>query len=189
VPAAAQDAFPDRPVRIVVPFPPGGITDLATRLIANEFRREFGQPAVVENRAGGNSVIGTAWVGQQPADGHALLMTSGPFIIVPALQRDLPFDAGADFAAISLVVSAPNVLLVRPDQPMRTVADLVAEAQRRPGAIAYASSGVGSTVHVTGALLERAAGISLNHIPYRGSIGNFEEPVAGPAGGAIRSGG
>ena len=177
--ARAQPAsWPDRPLRIVVPFPPGGAIDAMTRLLAPRLSDSLGQAVVVENRAGAGGTIGTG-VAAQSTDGHTLLMVSIAHAVNPALYPRLPYDSAADFGAVAPVAVVPNLLVVPADRPWRTQADLVAAARRRPGELTYASAGSGTSIHLAGALFCAMAGIEMSHVPYRGSGPSVADLVAG----------
>jgi tripartite-type tricarboxylate transporter receptor subunit TctC len=171
-------SWPDRPLRIVVPFPPGGAIDAMTRLLAPRLSDSLGQSVVVENRAGAGGTIGTG-VAAQSTDGHTLLMVSIAHAVNPALYPRLPYDSAADFGAVAPVAVVPNLLVVPADRPWRTQADLVAAARRRPGELTYASAGSGTSIHLAGALFCAMAGIEMSHVPYRGSGASVADLVAG----------
>lgn len=177
--AGAQEAFPAKPVRMIVGFGAGGISDVMARILSVELGRLWGQAVVVENRPGASGVIGAELVARAPADGHVLLMASGTHTITPALRRQMPYDAVKDFSAISLLASAPNMLVVNADTPYRTLADYLAAAKAKPGEVAYATSGIGTTVHIAGERLAHLAGVRFNHIPYKSSAQSIEAVVAG----------
>ncbi len=168
---AQGEAWPTRAVRIIVTFPPGGTTDILARLMAERLGRAFGATFVVENRAGAGGNIGTDLVAKAPADGHTLLLTtSGPHGSGPALFPNQPFDPMGDFTHIALLANPPNVLVVRPESPLRSLADLLAAARAnaaRP--LTYGSPGNGTLNHLNGEMLRLAAGIPLVHVPYRGA--------------------
>jgi tripartite-type tricarboxylate transporter receptor subunit TctC len=170
-PALGQGAYPSRGIRIVVAFTPGGTTDIIARIVAAQLERRFGQPVVIDNRAGAGGNIGTDHVAKAPADGYTLLIGSvGPLAVNASLYRNLPYDPRRDFAAVTLIAGVPNVLILRPDFPAGDVAGLVAEARRRPGALTYASTGSGTSSHLSGVMLDRMAGIQTLHVPYRGAV-------------------
>lgn len=168
--ARAQESYPSRPVRLVVPFPPGGSTDVVGRLVAQGLQDALGQPVVVENRAGNAGIVGSNFVKSQPADGYTLLMTNiGSQGIAPFVYRSVPYDTMRDFTHIGLMGTYYNVLLVNPGFPARTLEEFLAEARRRPGAINFATSSNGSSNHLLGELLKLEAGVELVHVPYRGA--------------------
>ena len=166
----AQSAWPDRPVRVVVPYPPGGSNDIVARLLCEALRADTGQPWIVENRSGGGGNVGADAVAKAAPDGGTLLLTApGPLTINNALFRSMPFDAARDFAPLALVASVPIVLMVGPEVPAGSVAELVALARSKPGQVSFGSSGNGSTNHLAGELFRRMAGLDMVHVPYRGA--------------------
>ena len=178
-PGYAQEPFPSRPVRLIVGFGAGGITDVLARLLSVELQKSWGQPVVVDNKPGASGVIGSELAARAAPDGHVLLVVPGTHTIVPGLRAKMPFDAVKDFTAITLLASAPNMLVVNAETPLRSVADYIAAAKARPGEINYATSGIGTTVHIAGERLAHLTGIRLNHIPYKGSSQSIEAVVAG----------
>jgi len=168
VQAHAQN-YPNRPVRLVVPFSPGGAADVPGRILTQKLSDVLGHQVVVDNRPGAGSTIGADSVAKAPPDGYTLLMISNTHFVSAALYKKLPYDSLNDFAPVTQVTSAPNVIVVHPSLPVKTVKELIALAKAKPGKIDYASSGNGSTQHLTGALFIKMAGIDMTHIPYRGS--------------------
>jgi len=167
---AQAQAFPQRPVRIVVPFPPGGGVDITARAIAAELAQQFGQPVTVENRPGAGGNIAAAEVAKAAPDGHTLFLTLNALhAISPVLYSKLPFDALKDFAWVTTLVQFNNVLVTRADGPANSVQDLVAQARAQPGKLTFASSGNGTNLHLTGELFKMRAGVDLVHVPYKGS--------------------
>ena len=165
----AQD-FPAKPIRIIVPFAPGGGTDMMARILAQEMNKTWGQPVLVENRAGGTGAIGSTVVAKSPPDGYALLVvTSSTHAIWPAIQTDLPYHPVRDFAAVSLAATGPQVLVVHPSVPAGSVKELVALAKARPGLLNYASPGSGTAGHMTGELFKSVTGTKITHVPYKGA--------------------
>ncbi len=180
--AAAAQTYPSKPVRLVSPYPPAGVNDLLARIIAPKLGEYLGQPVVVENRAGATGNIGADIVAHSPADGHTLLMgQAGNLSINISLMAKMPFDPVRDFAPITLVAATPNVLVVHPSLPVKSVKDLVALAKAKPGMINYATSGIGSPGHLAAELLNKSAGIKLVHIPYKGAAPALLDVVAGNA--------
>ena len=169
-PALAQPAaWPSRPVRFINPFTAGSAVDVVTRLIATDLAERLSAQVIVENRTGASGNIGTEAVARAPADGTTLLVGSpGTMGINPFLFRTLPYDAVRDFVAVSHAVSFPQVMVVSPQSPIRSLADLIAAAKARPGALNYASSGNGTTSHLAFELIRAAAGIDIVHVPFRG---------------------
>jgi tripartite-type tricarboxylate transporter receptor subunit TctC len=180
----AQGHWPARPVRIVVPFAPGGTTDLLARALAPELSRVFGQPFTVDNRAGAGGNIGAELVAKAEKDGHTLLMgTVGTHGINKALYKSLPYDPQKDFAPITLVAGVPNVMVVNADKAramnIRSVADFIRHAKANPGRLNMASSGNGTSIHLAGELFKSQTGIFMTHIPYRGSGPALSDMLAG----------
>lgn len=171
--------FPVRTIRIIVPFAPGGATDILGRLVAQKLIEGLGQQAIVENRAGGGTVIGTEIVAKSPPDGYTLLMSSTSTVTNPSLLRKLPFDTLRDFAAITQLVSSPNVLVIHPSLPVKSVRELIALARANPGQVAFGSGGNGTSTHLGGEILPLMADVRMVHVPYKG---------AGPATIAVISG-
>ena len=167
-PAGAQN-YPNRPLRLVVPFSAGGAADVPGRILTQKMSEALGHQVVVDNRAGAGSTIGADQVAKAPPDGYTLLTISNTHFVSAALYKKLPYDSVTDFAPLTQVTSAPNIIVVHPSLPVRTVKELIALAKAKPGKIDYASSGNGSTQHLTGALFTKMAGIEMTHIPYRGS--------------------
>jgi tripartite-type tricarboxylate transporter receptor subunit TctC len=177
-PEAAR--WPERPVRFINPFTPGSAVDVVARLIALDLSERIGQQFIVENRTGASGNIGTEAAARARPVGYTFLVGSpGTMGINPALFRTLPYDAVADFAAVSHVVSFPQVLVVSPSLPVRTLAEFVAHARANPGRLNYASSGTGSTNHLAMELIRSAFGIDLVHVPYRGGVVTMQALVAG----------
>jgi tripartite-type tricarboxylate transporter receptor subunit TctC len=167
-PVLAQD-YPSRPVRLVVPFAAGGPNDIIARLVGGRLSEALGQPIVVENRPGAGGNIGTDFVAKAPSDGYTLLSAGPGSLIINPLLGAVPYDTARDFAPVSLMASAPNVLVVHPSVPAKSVRELIALARARPRQLNYASGGPGSTPHLSGALFAVMAGIDIVHIPYKGT--------------------
>jgi tripartite-type tricarboxylate transporter receptor subunit TctC len=178
LPAAAQP-WPARPVKIIVPFGPGGFTDVAARILQKELGNAIGQPVVIENKPGAGSTIGTAEVAQAKPDGYTLVMVSTTHVISPHLYRQMPYDPIRDFTPVMKLAEGPYVLVVHPSLPVKSVAELVALAKAEPGRIDYASSGNGSSQHLVGALFASMAGVTMNHVPYKGSNQAMNDLVGG----------
>lgn len=177
---ARAEAWPARPVSVLVGFGAGGVLDVLVRIVAEELRADTGQPFVVENRAGASGMIAASAVARAAPDGTTLLAMSGTITIAPALMKSLAVDVVRDLAPITLFASSPNVLVVRPDFPARTVAEFLAFVRGKPpGEFAYATSGRGTTVHFMAGMLEQATGLSLRHVPYRSSADSIRAVVAG----------
>ena len=167
--AAGAQNYPNRPLRLVVPFSAGGAADVPGRILTQKMSEALGHQVVVDNRPGAGSTIGADQVAKAPPDGYTLLTISNTHFVSAALYKKLPYDSVSDFAPVTQVTSAPNIIVVHPSLPAKTVKELIALAKAKPGKIDYASSGNGSTQHLTGALFTKMAGIEMTHIPYRGS--------------------
>ena len=165
--AAAPDAYPARPIRLVVPFAPGGNADIQGRYMAEKLTGALGKQVVVDNRPGANAIIGTALVAQAPADGHTLLLVAPGHAINPGLVSKLPYDTLKDLRGVSLIGSTPLLFVAHPGVPANSVKELIALAKGRPGALNFGSSGNGSPANLAGALLNVMAGINLVHVPYK----------------------
>lgn len=196
--SAAASAYPDRPIRIVLGFPAGGGADVVLRTITPGLAEELGQPIIVDNRPGAGGNLGMDIVAKAAPDGYTLLLAAPGLATNASLYENLPFDPAKDFAAIGMVSSVPNVLVVNPSLPYKTVAQLIAYAKSHPGELNYASSGIGTSLHLAGALFERDAGVKLTHVPYRGGPAAINDLIGGQvqmmfsvvplAGPQIRSG-
>ena len=178
--ARAQPAWPNQPIRLIVPFAAGGPTDIPARLFAEEAGKHLDQRVVVENRTGAGVVVGSDAVAQAPKDGHTLLYSTIAHSVLRALFPRLPFDPITDFQPVALLGVIPMVLLVNKDLPVRNMAELVALLRANPGRYDYGSSGIGGAVHLaTELLLRRAGGLQANHIPYRGSAAGMPDLLSG----------
>jgi len=176
---ASAQQYPDRPIHLIVPFGPGGFTDVAARILQKELQPVLGQPVVVENKAGAGSTIGTDYVAKAPPDGYNLVMISTTHVISPHLYKDIPYDPVKDFAPIMKLAEGPYVLVVNSKTPYRSVKDLIAAAEAKPGSIDFASSGNGSSQHLVAALFMNMTGARLNHIPYKGSNQAMQDVIGG----------
>jgi tripartite-type tricarboxylate transporter receptor subunit TctC len=178
--AAQADDFPNKAIRIVVPFPPGGATDAAARLVAMKMSERWGQPVLVDNRAGAGGNVGSDIVAKAPPDGYTLVMgVTGSHAINTSLYSKMPYDPVTDFVAISQVAVVPNVLVVHPSVPVHNLAELVALAKREPGKLNYASLGNGTAAHLGMEMLKSAAGVDITHVPYKGSAPAVSDLLAG----------
>ena len=163
-------AWPSRPVRVVVPFPPGGTTDFIARLVSTRLGAVFGQNFVIENRAGAGGTVGSDPVAKSPADGYSLVVSNvAAHGVGPSVYKTMPYDSVRDFSHIALMAEIPSVLVVRVDSPIRTLAEFIAAAKARPGQMTVGSPGNGTSSHTKQELLKRSAGIDTVHVPYRGS--------------------
>ncbi len=175
----AAEGYPEKPIRVVIPFPPGGGTDILARLLQDKFEGALGASVIIDNRGGAGGTIGFALVARAAPDGYTLLLTSASYTFAPSLYKDLPYDAIKDFKPITNFAQAPLILAVHPSMPVLSVRDFLALARNRPGEIHYSSAGVGSNLHLTTELFKYMAKINLVQVPYRGG---------GPAAVALMSG-
>jgi len=181
--SGSASVFPNHPIRLLVGLPPGGSTDAIARIVASKLGDALGQHVVVDNRTGASGLIASEIAARAPADGHTLLFGASFYSEVYAsLERRLPYDPVRDFAPISLVTKVPNVLVVHPALPVRTVADFIAYAKSRPGKLNYASSGNGSSAHLSMELLKKQVGIDVVHVPYKGAPQALVDLLAGEIG-------
>jgi tripartite-type tricarboxylate transporter receptor subunit TctC len=177
--AWAQD-YPQRPVRVIVPYAPGGASDILARLIQPHLDRALGQSFVVDNRGGGASQVGTQAIATAAPDGYTIGVIDSAFVINPGLfAGKLPYDTKKDFAAVSLLAMSPLVLVVHPDVPAKTAEGLVALARQKPGEVTFASAGLGTAIHLAGEQFRQVAQIEINHIPYRGGGPSVIDLLAG----------
>lgn len=179
LPALAQPSFPSRPVRIVVPFTAGGPTDILARMLSQRLADKWHQPVVVENRAGGGSTIGTNIVAKSAPDGHTIGMVVMAHVVNAAIRGDLPYDTVGDLSGVSQITTSACVLVAHPSLPANTMEELIALAKAQPGTLSYATPGVGTLNHVSGALLNQQAGIDLLHVPYGGSAAAHADVLSG----------
>ena len=168
IPVAAQ-TYPSKAIRLVLPFPPGGPTDLLGRQLAQKVSEQVGQPVVAENRPGAGGNLGTEIAAKAPADGYTLVLTSNILAISPHLYRKLPYDSVKDFAAVSQVAQVPNVLICHPSIPARNLQELVTAARRTPGKLTFGSGGLGTGQHLAGEMFRAASKLDMVHVPYKGS--------------------
>ena len=179
VSAAFAQAYPNKPVRVIVPFAPGGFTDVVARILGQKLSAAMGQQFIIENKAGAGSTIGTDFVAKAPPDGYTLVMVSSTHVISPWIYKSLPYDPIKSFSVVGKLVDSPYVLLVNPKVPARDVKEFIALAKAAPETIHYASSGNGSAQHLMGGLFVALTGAPLKHVPYRGSSGAAQDLVAG----------
>lgn len=177
---AAQTAFPSRPIRIIVPFAPGGSADTMARLVGNELTRTLGQPVLVENRPGGASMIGVDAVVKSAPDGHTIgLVATGAIAINPALFAKMPFDPLKDLTPIALIATIPMVLVASSSAGIGSLGELVTRARTKPGSLSFGTTGNGSAMHLSGTLLQQQLGFEMTHIPYKGSAPAVADAMAG----------
>ena len=177
---AAHAQYPNKPIKMVVPFLAGGTTDILARAVAADLQKVFGQPVFVENKAGAGGNIGSDSVAKSPPDGYTLLMgTVGTHAINVALYPKMPYDAVKDFVPISLVAGVPNVLVAAPGFPVNSVRDLIDMAKKSPDKTTFASSGNGTSIHLSGELFKQLAGVQMTHVPYKGSSAALPDVMSG----------
>lgn len=172
-------AWPTKPVKLVVPYPPGGATDIVARVIAERLSAQTGQPFIVDNRAGAGGNLGAEAVAKAPADGYTLLVATTAHAINKSLFKNLNYDVQRDFAPVSLLTQGPLVLVVHPDFPARSVSELIALAKAKPKSVSFASSGNGQSTHLAAELFASMAGAPMTHVPYKGSAPALNDLVAG----------
>ena len=177
--AAGAQSYPSKPIRLMVPSSPGGGTDITARIIAPKMAEGLRQQVVVENRAGAGTMIGTEMVVRAAPDGYTLLLASTPLAINPAMYARVPYDALRDLAAVTQVVSLPNLLVAHPSLPVKNVKELIALAKARPGQLTYASAGAGTSPHLAMALLTGMSGLEMIHVPYKGAGPGVIDVIAG----------
>jgi tripartite-type tricarboxylate transporter receptor subunit TctC len=186
--APTQAAFPDKPVTIIVPFPPGGSTDMVARTLSTRLSAALGQPFPVENKPGATGAIGAAQVKRAPADGYTILVASiGVYATNPFLQKNLPYDPAKDFDLLTVAVRAPNVLVVNPSVPAKTVAEFVEYLKKNPDKISFATSGAGSSDHLTTALFWQRTGTTGIHTPYKGGAPAISDLLGGHANASFQN--
>ena len=178
-PWAQAQSFPAKPIRLIVGFAPGGGTDVLARLVAQRLAERIGQPVVVDNRPGANMIVGSEATAKAAPDGYTLGMAATPTVTNPSLYAKLPFDTTRDFTWITQLTTSSLVLLANPHFAAATVQDVIALARKDPGAIAYGSSGAGGSIHLSGVLLEKMAGITMTHIAYKGNAPAFTDLLGG----------
>jgi tripartite-type tricarboxylate transporter receptor subunit TctC len=177
--AHAQPAYPQKSIRMVVPFPPGGGTDILARLFGQKMSETLGQPIIIDNRGGAGGTIGTDIAAKAPPDGYTLILVSGSHAINASLYTKLPYDAVNDFAPITQIATSPGILVVNPSLPVKSVKDLIALARAKPGQINYASAGSGTPPHLAGELFKVMAKIDMVHVPYKGNAPAFTDVIGG----------
>lgn len=185
--AALAQAYPTKPVTVIVPYAVGGTTDIVARLVTTQIGNGLGQPMVVDNRAGGGGNIGWGAVARSAPDGYTLLTTEMSFTIAPALGTKQPFDPKKDFAHIITAAAAPHVLVVNPSVPAKTVQEFIAAAKAQPGKLNYGSGGNGTNTHLGGELLKREAAIDLTHVPYKGAGQVLQDLMGGQVQALVTS--
>jgi tripartite-type tricarboxylate transporter receptor subunit TctC len=177
--AAAADIYPNRPLRLIVPFAPGGGLEITARGIAQKLTEKYGHAVVIDNRPGAATIVGTEIAAKANPDGYTLLMITTTFAINPSLYPKLPYDPMRDFAPVTQINSVPNILVVNPAIPAQTVRELIALAKSKPGQLSYASAGAGTSPHLAAELFKTMAGIDMMHIPYKGIAPAVTDVIAG----------
>ncbi len=178
--ASVAQSYPEKPVRIIVPFSPGGGSDIVARAIAPTLSPALGQPVVVDNRPGADGAIGAAAVAKSPADGHTLLVgTTGPMVISPALKAKMPYETLRDFVPITQLITQPIALVIHPSLPVNTVAQFIALAKARPGELNYGSAGIGNGTHLAAEIFRSITGVNIVHVPYKGTAPAVTDLVGG----------
>jgi len=177
--ALAQTDYPSRPVRIIVPSPPSGGTDIVARVLAAHFSSAFGQQFFVENKPGAGNLIGIEAAARAAPDGYTLLVSASTIALNSVLYKKVPYDPVRDFAPITLAATAPNILVVNPKLPIKSVAELIAAAKAKPGALSYGTPGVGTSPHLCMELFKSMAGIDLQHVPYKGTAAAVMDVIGG----------
>jgi tripartite-type tricarboxylate transporter receptor subunit TctC len=176
----AEPAYPTKPVRMIAPYPPGGTSDIIARIIGQKLFDAWGQQIVVDNRAGANGGIGCELAAKSPADGYTLLVGNmTPIAANPSLYRKLGYDSLRDFAGVTLVAAGPNVLVVNPSLPVKSVQDLIAYAKTNPGKLNFGSGGAGSPAHLAGEMFKTLTGVAMTHVPYKGTVLSVNDLIAG----------
>lgn len=176
--ASAQD-YPSKPVRLILPYAPGGIIDYVGRTLAQRLGENMGQPVVAENRPGAGGIAGTDYVAKAPADGYTILLMDPAVVINPTLQPSIPYDLFKELKTVSVVSSSPEVVVVSPSLPVRTFKELIDYGKANPGKLNFASAGVGTTPHLAGELFKLRAGVDATHIPYKGIGASFTDIMSG----------
>ncbi len=179
LPTAHAAGYPDKPITIVVPFPPGGLTDLVGRRFAAYLEKETGQSVVVQNRPGASGQVGAQYVARMPADGYTLLVTATHFAISAAVRTDLPYNPVKDFDPLAIFVTTPNILVVNAKVPVNNIKEYIAYANNKPGGISFSSSGTGGSTHLSGELLKYLTKANIQHISYKGMVPAVNDLVGG----------
>ena len=175
----AQADYPDRIIKLVVPFPPGGGVDLVARLVGQGLSEDLGQAIVIENKPGGGTLTGTDYVAKSAPDGYTLVLASFAHAVNPSLQAKMPYDTAKDFRPIGLIGRSYNVLVASPKSKLKTVADIIRASKEKPGSLTYASQGIGTSAHLAGELFKNLAGVDIVHVPYRGVAQALQDVLSG----------
>ena len=177
--AAAQQAYPNKPIRFIVPFPPGGSTDPLARLVGQKLSDKWGQAVIVDNRPGGNTIIGTEALAKSPPDGYTILLVTRDLVLLPHLVSYLPYDPIKDFTAVATLARAQFILVLHPSVPADNLQEFIALAKSKPGELNYASSGLGNATHLAAELFQSMTGVKLQHIPYKGGGAALTDLLSG----------
>ena len=167
-PVAAQPAYPNKPIRFITPYPPGGGTTIVARMVGQKLSEAWGQPVLVENRPGGDTIIGSDAVAKAPPDGYTIMLSGSTHVTINLLHRDVPFDAIKDFAPVATLTSGEELMVLHPAVPANTLQEFIALAKSKPGKLNYSSAGIGVTNHLASELFNYMAGVKIQHIPYKG---------------------
>ena len=176
---AGAQGFPSKPVRLIVPFPAGGTTDILARQLAGELTAKWGVSVVVDNKGGASGMIGSEQLVQSAPDGHTLMLTATHHVINPGLYKKLKYDTRTDFTSIALIATVPNVLLVTPSLPVKTVQELIRYAKEKPGTLSFGSTGIGGANHLAGEMFKAQVGIEATHVPYKGAAPALNDLLGG----------
>ncbi|CAM3550251.1 tripartite tricarboxylate transporter substrate binding protein [Bordetella sputigena] len=187
--AAHAAGWPERPITLVIPFPPGGTTDMVGRPLAEAIAKKLGKPVIVDNRAGAGGTIGAAYVARSAPDGYTIFLSTIAHTIAPSTYDKLTYDFEKDFAPITIVASSPNLLIVNNKLPVKTVPELIDYAKKNPGKLNFGSAGIGSTEHLAGELFKKMAGIDIAHVPYKGGAPMMADLISGQIQMAIETSG
>lgn len=179
MPTWAQDAYPNKPIRIIVPFTAGGIVDSIARIVGEKLSAKYGQPVLVENKTGAGGAIGTDFVSKAAPDGYTFLLVSPGYAVLPSLQKNVAWSPVRDFRSIEGIGVVPNVYVVHPSVPAHTMAELIDLAKKNPTPLTYATAGIGTSNHLSGELLAQEAGIKLTHVPYKGQPEAMNDLLSG----------
>jgi len=177
--APAQADFPDKPVKIIVPFAPGGGTDLISRVLADFMSKDLGQPVVIENKPGAGTIVGTTAAASSAPDGYTLVMATFAHAVNPSLHAKLPYDTFKAFTPVALVARSFNIAVVNPNLPFKSIGDVIAYAKQNPGKLNYGSFGIGTSAHLAGELFKAMAHVDLTHVPYKGSAPAITDLLGG----------
>jgi tripartite-type tricarboxylate transporter receptor subunit TctC len=178
-PQSALGAYPDKPIRIIAPFAPGGGVDIMARLIGDFMSKDFGKPVIVENKPGAGTIVGTTAAASSAPDGYTLLMASSPFAINPSINAKLPYDTFKAFTAVALVARSFDIVVVNPKLPFMSIQDVIAHAKANPGKLNFGSPGIGSSPHLAGELFKSLARVDITHVPYKGSAPALTDLLSG----------